>query len=143
MSLTVHTEQIIDAPPGAVWEVLTDLEHYPTWNPFIIEAQGTAEVGRKLRITIRLGESTFGFRPTVTEANPPHTLEWLGRLFIPGIFDGRHRFELHSAEHGATRLVHSERFSGFAVRLIPGLEQKTLAGFEAMNRAIASTVCAQ
>lgn len=136
MALVIHTERIIDAPPSAVWAALTDLTAYSAWNPFIIEASGTAQEGEHLRLRIRLGDSTQSFRPTVTEVQPHRTLEWLGRLAIPGAFAGRHRFELQPTAEGGTYLVQSERFSGIAVRLIPGLEQKTRAGFEQMNETL-------
>ena len=31
----IITETIVDTKPEKVWEVLTDFENYPTWNPFI------------------------------------------------------------------------------------------------------------
>lgn len=34
------------------------------------------------------------FKPSVTVVEPNTTFEWLGRFGLPGIFDGRHRFEL-------------------------------------------------
>jgi uncharacterized protein YndB with AHSA1/START domain len=35
----------IDASAEAVWSVLTALEQFKTWNPFIRDARGTTEVG--------------------------------------------------------------------------------------------------
>jgi len=62
--------------------------------------------------------------------------EWLGRLVLPGLFDGRHRFELVPDGDG-TRLVHTERFTGLLVPLLKkSLDTKTIAGFRAMNTAL-------
>ena len=36
----IKTEIIIDTKPDKVWEVLTDSENYPTWNPFIQNISG-------------------------------------------------------------------------------------------------------
>ncbi len=66
---------------------------------------------------------------------------WLGRFGIPGVFDGAHRFELEPLGEGRTRFVQSEHFRGLLVPLLRrSLRTHTLAGFEAMNRALADRV---
>ena len=47
------TEIDIQASPEKVWQVLTNLEKYPEWNPFIHHAIGSAKVGEKVDITFR------------------------------------------------------------------------------------------
>ena len=140
----LHTEIEIDAPTEVVWRILTDLAAYEAWNPLIVSAAGEVRVGA--RLTNRLqppGSRAVTFRPTVTEAvdaaDPAGTrvLEWLGHLGVPGVFDGRHRFELHPTPAGGTRLVHGEQFSGLLVRMFRrSLDSSTVAGFEAMNAAL-------
>ena len=41
----IHTEIIIQASAQRVWDVLTDFEAYPQWNPLITSVQGQARVG--------------------------------------------------------------------------------------------------
>ena len=41
----IKTEIIINTKPEKVWEVLTDFENYPTWNPFIQNISGEQKVG--------------------------------------------------------------------------------------------------
>jgi hypothetical protein len=133
----LHTEIEIDAAPDVVWDVLTDLDRYPEWNPFITSADGTAEVGRQL--TNRLeppGGKAITFRPRVTEVETQKTFEWLGRLGVRGVFDGRHRFDLEPTATG-THLVHSEEITGVLVRpMRSSLDSQTKPGFEAMNAAL-------
>ena len=82
----------------------------------------------------------MSFTPTVTVADQAATFEWLGHVGIPGLFDGRHRFEL-SANDVTTNLVHSEEFTGvLAPMLTKMLDQKTRSGFEAMNEAMKKRV---
>lgn len=138
MRHAIRTEITIDAPVEVVWRHLTDLPRYQEWNPFIVEAAGEVAVGAKLTNRIQPpGGRAATFKPTVTEVEPHRSFEWLGRLGLPGIFDGRHRFELEAAVDGGTRLVHREQFSGLLVRVLRrSLDTKTLEGFEAMNEAL-------
>jgi hypothetical protein len=134
----LHTEVEIAAPIEVVWETLTDLAAYPDWNPFIVSAEGRAEVGE--RLTNRMeppGGRAITFKPTVTVVEPPVAFEWLGRLGLPGIFDGRHRFELAPSENGGTLVTQSEHFDGILVRFMrTSLDTQTVAGFDAMNAAL-------
>ena len=78
----------------------------------------------------------MSFRPRVTAVSRAAHFEWLGHLVVPGLFDGRHRFELVASDSG-TRFVQSESFSGLLVRpLMRSLDGRTRAGFEAMNDAL-------
>src|SRR5688572_11790585 len=130
----IRTEIDIDAPPERVWAQLVDLPAYADWNPFITAAEGSPEAGRPLKLRMEPpGGRGITIRPKVTAVTPGATLEWLGHLGVPGIFDGRHRFDLTAAGSG-THLVQRESFSGVLVRpLRRSLDGSTRAGFEAMN----------
>lgn len=138
----LHSQIEIDAPIEAVWETLMDRSSYPDWNPFIVSSEGRAEVGQRLTNRIQPpGGKMITFNPTVTVVESPVAFEWLGRLGVPGLFDGRHRFELTSTGSGGTLLTHSEQFDGILVRFLRGsLDTKTRAGFEAMNAALKARV---
>jgi len=134
----LHTEIEIDAPAETVWNILTDLDGYPDWNPFITEARGDIAVGNRLVNRLQPpGGKAMNFKPVVTAVEPAQTFEWLGRLGVPLVFDGRHRFELAATPSGGTRVVHSEDFRGVLVRFMrKSLDTQTQAGFEAMNAAL-------
>jgi hypothetical protein len=131
------TEIDVDAPPAVVWTVLTDLSAYAEWNPFVVAADGAVALGARLEVRIQPpGGRATTFRPTVTVVDEHATFEWLGHLGIPGVFDGRHRFELEPTPTG-TRFVQSEEFGGVLAPLFAGtFAARTRAGFEAMNRAL-------
>jgi hypothetical protein len=133
----IRAEIDIEAPPAEVWSHLLDLAAYPDWNPFILEASGVPEVGRRLWLRLQPpGSRGITIRPTVTAVTTPSVFEWLGHLVVPGLLDGRHRCELFLTPAG-THLVQSESFSGLLVRLLRrSLDGSTLAGFEAMNAAL-------
>lgn len=136
----LHTEIEIEAPPAIVWDILTDLSSYSEWNPFIVESSGAVELGAKLVNRMQPpGGKAATFKPTVTAVESARHFEWLGRLGLPGLFDGRHRFELEPTPSGGTRLVHTEQFRGLLVRpLRTSLDTATLEGFIAMNEALKS-----
>jgi hypothetical protein len=132
----IDTRIEIAVPPVRVWSVLTDFARFPEWNPFITRIEGVAESGTLLRIEIRQpGKSAMTFRPRVLAARPGKELRWLGRLLLPGIFDGEHAFELESRGNGCS-FRQSERFTGLLVPLLGGALTATQRGFEAMNAAL-------
>lgn len=127
----------IEADAERVWAVLTDFASYPGWNPFIRRIEGRAEPGAKLKARIHPpGGRAMTFRPTVRVAEPARELRWLGRLGLPGVFDGEHRFRLEPVADGRVRFVQSERFSGVLVPVFGRMLAKTESGFEQMNRAL-------
>jgi len=136
----LHTEIDIDATPETVWDVLTDLGGYLEWNPFIVESSGDVVPGNRLVNRMQPpGGRAMTFKPRVTIVEPHRVLEWLGVLGVPGLFDGRHRFELGPTPSGGTRIVHTERFTGLLVRpLRASLDTRTLEGITAMNAALKS-----
>lgn len=137
MAHHLHTEIEIGAAPETVWTILTDLAGYPDWNPFITSSEGTIAVGGRLINRLEPpGGRAITIKPTVTEVDNGRAFEWLGRLVMPLLFDGRHRFELVPNGDG-TRLIHSEHFTGLLVPFAKkSLDTKTVAGFEAMNTAL-------
>ena len=137
---TIETTTEIAATPDAVWAVLTDFERYADWNPFITAAEGTARVDERLRIRVHPPRSrAMTFKPTVTAAVPGERLEWLGRLGVRGLFDGRHEFRLEALADDRTRLVQRESFSGLLTGLLLN-DARIRNGFEAMNDALKTRV---
>lgn len=137
----ISAEIDIEAPPDAVWAELTELAGYADWNPFIVSASGSVALGQRLALRLQPpGGRALAIRPTVTQVDEGRVFEWLGHLGVPGLFDGKHRFELTATPHG-THLFQSESFTGLLVRPMRGfLDGGTLAGFRAMNDALRQRV---
>jgi hypothetical protein len=137
MRHTISRKININSPPDTVWKILTDLESYEKWNPFIVSSKGNPCVGEILVNRMEPpGGKAMTFKPRVTIVEENSVFEWLGSAGIPGIFDGRHRFELKETSSG-TQLTHSETFSGLLVRTFrESLDTHTLQGFQAMNEAL-------
>lgn len=126
----------IDAPADAVWTVVTDLGAYAGWNPFMERASGSVRVGERLEITMRPGTRSMTFRPIIQEITVGRSIRWLGRLPVPGLFDGAHWLTIEQLDAGRSRFSQREEFSGLLVPLVGSLIRDTDAGFAAMNEAL-------
>ena len=126
----------VEAPALAVWRVLVDFPAYPEWNPFIRRIEGEPKVGTRLAVTIEPpGRKPMTFRPTVHAAEPGRELRWLGRVLLPGLFDGEHAF-LIEERAGRCRLRHEETFGGLLVPMFGAMLGDTERGFAALNAAL-------
>jgi hypothetical protein len=134
---TIEVVTEIDAPVQDVWAELSSVSTYPEWNPFITTFEGELVVGNRVGVRIAPpGGRAMTFRPTITVVEERRRLEWLGRLLVPGVFDGRHSFQLEDLGQGRTRLTQTETFSGALVSLTGKTLERTREGFEAMNQAV-------
>ena len=113
-------ELAIAASPKAIWDVLTDLESWPRWNPDVksMSVQGGLAQGSVFRW--RAGPGTI--TSTIQQVEPPRLIAWTGATF--GI-KARHVYRLES--RGEATLVHTEEsYEGLVARLLRGSLQKTL-----------------
>jgi len=134
---TVETGIDIAAPRWRVWQVLTDVERYPAWNPFITSVDGALREGSKLQVRIEPpGRRAVTFEPTVVALAQERELRWRGRLLVPGLLDGEHAFLLEERA-GGCRFRQAVRLSGVLVPLLgAGLIEATRRGCEAMDAAL-------
>lgn len=137
----LRTEVQIDGTPQEVWDVLSDFGSYGDWNPGMEDVQGEATVGSRLTIRFVNGGRTMTIKPVLLVAEPDRELRWLGRLFVPWVFDGEHRFEIHQSGPGRVTFVQGERFKGVLVPFVRKLiEVDTASTFVKVNEALARRV---
>jgi hypothetical protein len=134
----VHTQIDIDAPIRKVWDLISDLNNYADWNPFVVMGKGPVREGE--RVTVRAqpeGARATTFHPVITALVPERELRWLGHLILPGLVDGEHIHILEPLGENRTRYIHDDEFSGLLVPVVwPWLETATYKGFEKMNVAL-------
>lgn len=137
----ITTTVDIEAVPERVWAALTSFDYYPDWNPFIRQASGRLRVGETLTLRMFPAQGKpMTFRPKVLVVEPQRELRWIGRLVLPFVFDGEHRFRLSPIEGGATRVVQAERFSGALVPFVPSVVERTVNDFHRLNIALKNYV---
>lgn len=79
----------------------------------------------------------MNFEPHLLVVKKDEELRWLGRLLIPGLFDGEHYFIVEEISDEKVRFIHGEKFRGILALLLWGsVEPGTKRGFQAMNKAL-------
>ncbi|WP_246178190.1 SRPBCC domain-containing protein [Actinomadura decatromicini] len=133
----LRAEIEVNASAARVWQVLTDFQAYPEWNPFILSAVGEPKKGAKLvnKLAGKDGGKTMTFKPTVLVADPGHELRWIGRFGVPGVVDGEHYFLIEETGPGRVKLTQGENFTGFLVPFV-GSVIDVQDNFAAMNAAL-------
>ncbi len=82
----LYADITIQASSEKVWDILMDFEKYPDWNPFMRSIRGSAEIGTKLEVVLKLeGRKSATFKPKVLANQPNEEFRWLGKLWIPGL----------------------------------------------------------
>ncbi|HRG78728.1 MAG TPA: SRPBCC domain-containing protein [Cyclobacteriaceae bacterium] len=137
----IVTEIIINAPAGRVWSVLTNLAGYEKWNPFLIKSEGEIKANTKLINVMRNGTGTMTFKPVVQRVEPMVYFDWIGHLFLPGIFDGHYYFKIQTISDSRVKLIHGELFSGILSSFIfRKIRNDTRLNFAKMNQALKNEV---
>jgi hypothetical protein len=142
MQKEIKTQIQINATPLQVWKVLTDFENYSKWNPFVRSITGDVREGNKIKVVLGPeGSKPMTFKPKVLAFKTAQEFRWLGNLFIDGIFDGEHYFQLMENVDGTTTFIHGERFKGIMVGMMAKkLDTDIKKGFKAMNKALKKQV---
>lgn len=138
MPSEISTSIDIDASPARVWEVLTDFERYPGWNPTIRQLDvrsdgGKVGVGAKVFVRLNLG-FPVAVIARIDRFEPERVLSWAGG--VSPVFTAHHWFELEPLAEG-TRLHHHERFGGVGASVIRWTMQERIErAYERLNVAL-------
>ncbi len=133
----IYTEIEINASAGTVWNILTDFDDFPKWNPFIQKISGNLQEGAQIEAFIKPPNSNgMKFKPKILTYSPEKELRWLGSLWIPKLFDGEHSLIIKKISENKVLFIQKERFSGLFVPFFSGLLKDTESGFEMMNQAL-------
>src|SRR5918994_513766 len=113
-------EIVIEAPADAVWDVLTAIERWPSWNPEVKEVSIAGAVAPGTQFRWKAGPGTI--TSTLQHVDRPHVIAWTGRTF------GMKAFHVWRLEpnNGATRVQTEETFDGLMARLFRRRLSKTL-----------------
>lgn len=103
----------IEAPPEAVWAVLTNAAAYPSWNSTVVSVEGEIAPGGQIALVSTLDpERTFELQVSTYEA--PTTLVWQDG---GNTFKGVRTFTL-TPKDGGTDLEMKEALNGTMMKMI-------------------------
>jgi hypothetical protein len=127
----------INAPGDRVWQMLTELDGYRAWNPFLTSASGAITPGSTITIAAKVGNRNITFHARISAVEPKKKLVWVGRLLSSEFFEGEHEFDVIELDQSRTRVIQSEHFKGMLVAALWGrFSPALLQGFRAMNDAL-------
>lgn len=130
----------ISAPLGRVWRVVSDLEHYRDWHPFV-SLLGEPILGSAVELEhkVRIGSlPPINAEAKIVQCEPHASIAW--RLGTRGLMEIEEGFELHKTEYG-TDVRHRMRCSGIASLIgLPWVRRRMLKAVTVTNTCLSSFV---
>jgi hypothetical protein len=119
--LSAAAEAEIAAPVETTWDVLTDIERWPDWNPDVksVELEGELRPGSVFRWKAGPGTITS----TVERLERPNLIAWTGTTL--GGLRAHHVWHLEE-RNGKTHVRTTESFLGLLARILRRPLRKTL-----------------
>jgi len=135
---TIKTSIVIQASAEHVWTILTTLDAYADWNPYIVLARGDLVVGQPFRIR-RAGDVTRGVGDAVVSAinTTDHTLSWATWWIHSRLLKTEYSFMIEAIDADSIRFLQHETLSGlFPLIWRSGRLDNRRSYMESMNKAL-------
>ncbi len=110
----------IGAAPEIAWDVLTEIDRWPSWNPAVTSASLDGAVDEGATFVWKAGPGTI--KSTISDLEKPRRVAWTGKSL------GIKAIHVHTLEprDGRTLVRTEESYDGVVARLFRGRLQKTL-----------------
>ena len=77
MSLRIEHRIGVAAPAEVIWDLVFDVEAWPSWNPMYPEARGRIAIGDTLQLTEKLdGWKSRQVQPVIVDWEPNNQIVW-------------------------------------------------------------------
>jgi len=133
----IETKIVINQPIDHVWQVFTCKSSHPKWNTLFGIDRFPTHVGQQISVDLYNENRNvqFSMQPIIKKLDKYH-LEWEGKLYINGLFNGRHQFIFTKIDAHTTQLVQSEDFNGLLVPILNYFViQPKKFNFDRMNKS--------
>ncbi len=105
-----HASTKIRCSPQAVWEILSNAQKYPEWDPGMIRVEGRISLGEKVKFfTTFSPEKAFAVKVTIFD--PFQKMVFTGGMPL-GLFKSERTHTLKTDAGGNTLFETQEKFSG-------------------------------
>lgn len=105
---------VINAPAETVWQVLTDLERYPEWNPFTVRAVSTLEIGSTVDLYIPRGKKMMKQSFVLEVFDPPKEVAWrLPKMLHKSVFNAYRTQKIVPLDDKSCTYQTSDTFDGW------------------------------
>ena len=141
MKVAIEHRIGIQAPPEAIWAVLSDVSHWKDWNPTYPRAGGVVRIGSPLDLDLVLpGRKLQKIRPVILDWIPNEQIHW--RLTAAGGLVRTIRFlEIEKLTEAGCIFANGEVFDGLLGPSVGrSLRGSVRSGFAAMNEALKARV---
>jgi hypothetical protein len=127
----------VAAPPMVVWDLLKDLESWPSWNPIYPAMRGRLGYGEEVQLTCQLPDQPpIDLLATIIEWVPDEQIHWTTRGRY-GLYRTTRYIEIDKLTEEACIFSNGELISGF---LAPSIGRKLgrsmWKGFELMGETV-------
>lgn len=135
---SIEASADIDAPIEQVWQILTDFESYPDWNPFTVSVETRFEPGRPVIMEVALmPPKTMRQVEFINVIEAPRRIAWGYVMGHRSILQANRYQILEPLAEGRCRYRTVDYFSGTMVPLMMAtMGNKVKAGFEGVARGL-------
>ena len=139
MALPIKIEHRIgvQCPGSVIWDLVSDINGWPAWNPLYPKAKGKLGFGSVLELEVALpGEAPRAIKPKMREWTPNEQIIW-DLSMMGGLIRSTRFIEIETLDNGNCIFSNGEIFQGPAMRLIGKKTQKAIkAGFRGFGETV-------
>jgi hypothetical protein len=141
MAFRIEHRLGIPASAHAIWDVLGNIEGWPTWQPLYSDVKGALRIGGSIEVVEQLdGARPTHLRPTILDWVPDDQIHWRAKS-SGGLIRRTRYFEIEKLTDTGSIVANGELYDGFFTRYVsPARRRLIRQGFEAFGEALKAEV---
>jgi hypothetical protein len=127
----------VAAPPHVLWELLKDIESWPSWNPIYAKVHGRLGYGEVVQLNLTLpDQAPMDLEATIIEWVPDEQIHWTTRT-LHGLLRTTRYIEIDKLTEEGCIFSNGELVQGFMGKSVARrLGRSMYRGFELMGEAV-------